>query len=475
MKVTAQVSRIQESESRIRKGLAKAHPHKALCALAAATGLACLAVAASRASAEEPVALVKPGERIVVFGDSISGGNGYGFHAVQFLNQEHPDWKLNFVSSGYAGWTAKRAATVIDKVLAAKPDVVTIMFGTNDLGLDGSRGAGEFKERIRALVRPLKEAGVRVILLTTPFVSGTSAYGREWRERCLPRMGDEVIALAREEGLPVFDMFLAMQELHAEGRKNDPQFCLFNTPDDCHPNARGHQLMGRALADFLAGKPQTPRPPFLWTGTKPAATAGHVDRPLDLAAAKLTWPAASTPMILDKLAQIADPAPWTAPADLAAVGTAAWDKENLYLRVEVTDPVVVIGPKQPAWGYDGIEFYFDTRPADQRDVISGAGYFQFMVAVTETNGAAVAACGKGTEADVATLKAFSRKTDKGYVITLAVPWTALGFTPATGANLGFDYTVINKNEPKGKDYIGLWRGAGNNWINAGNLGILTFQ
>lgn len=434
----------------------------------------CLAITGTCALAEELVPRVKPGDKIVVFGDSISTGNGYGFHAVQFLNEAHPDWKLSFVARGYPGWTAKGAATVIDKVLAEKPDVVTIMFGTNDLGLDGSRGAGEFKERMRALLTPLKKAGVRVILLTTPFVSSTSAYCRDGHA-CKLRMGEDVIALAKEEGLPVFDMFLAMQELHAEGRKTDPQFCLFNTPDDCHPNARGHQLMGRALADFLAGKPQAPRLPFRWTGTKPAATAGHVDKPLDLAAANLAWPAASTPMIMEKPEQIADPAPWTGPADLAAIGTAAWDATNLYLRVEVTDPVVVIGPKQPAWGYDGIEFYVDTRPADQRDVVSGAGYFQFMVAVTETDGAAVAACGKGTEADPATLKAFSRKTDKGYVITLAVPWTALRFTPATGANLGFDFTVINKNAPKGKDYIALWRGAGNNWVNAGNLGMLTFQ
>ena len=49
------------------------------------------------------------------------------------------------------------------------------------------------------------------------------------------------------------------------------------------------------------------------------------------------------------------------------------------------------------------------------------------------------------------------------------------FSPDIGANLGFDYTVINKNEPKDKDYIGLWRGAGINWTNAGNPGTLTVQ
>ena len=451
--------------------------------IAAAVGgiasLVCLTLVAG-ATAEELAPRVNPGDTIAVFGDSISTGNGYGHHAVRLLNEAHPAWKLSFVSCGYSGWTAKGAATVVDKVLEKKPDVVTIMFGTNDLGLDGHRGAGEFKERMRSLVTPLKKAGVRVILLTTPYCGGTGPVAMEWQDRCLPFMGDAVIALAQEEGLPVFDMFTAMRQLTEAGQKTDAAFTLFQA-DNCHPSAEGQKLMGRALADFLEGRPSPSRPPFVLNVERPEATAGRVAKPLDVAAADASaWPAASTPMILDRPEQIVTkpgvPVAWKGPADLSARGLAAWDDEALHLRVEVTDPVVVVGAKQPAWGYDSVELFFDTRPLESREVGSVSGSFQMLVPVTGADGPVEAACGKGDAFDPATVKAFCRRTPQGYVITASVPWTSLGFTPRPESNIGYDFTVINRNAAaasRDKDYYGLWRANGNDYLDAGCLGILT--
>lgn len=289
---------------------------------------------------------------------------------------------------------------MVDKVLEKKPDVVTIMFGSNDLGLEGHRGVGEFKERLRSLVTPLKQAGVRVILLTTPYVDGTGPLASEWQDRCLPFMGDAVIALGREEGLPVFDMFTAMRQLTEVGRKTDAGFTLFAV-DKLHPSAEGQKLMGRALADFPEGRPSPSRPPFVLNVERPEATAGRVAKPLDVAAADAAaWPATSTPMILDK-------------------------------------------PEQ----------------------ICGAH-------------AAEAACGKGDAFDPATVKAFCRRTPQGYVITASVPWSTLGFAPRADANIGYDFTVINRMaaEPaRDRDYYGLWRANGNDYLDAGCLGILTLD
>lgn len=430
------------------------------------------------AFAKEAVPLVKPGDRIAVFGDSISTGNGYGYHAVQFLNAAHPDWALHFIGCGYSGWTAKGAAAVVGKVLEHKPDVVTIMFGTNDLGLDGARGAGEFKERMRALVKPLKQAGVRVILLTPPYCGGAEPRGAitvEWQDFCLPYMGDAVIALAQEEGLPVFDMFTAMKQLTVAGRQANKDFTLFQA-DNCHPNEEGQKLMGRAFADFLSGRPSPSRPPFTLTFARPQATAGQVSSALNIATEDIAWPAASTPMVLDRFDQIVAPSAdcWKGPSDLSARGMAAWDAGNLYVRVEVTDPVVVVGTNAPAWGYDSVEFYLDTRPLEQRDVGAVSGYFQMMVAVTASEGPGVVAIGKASDRfDPATVRARCRRTAKGYVVSVAVPWSTLRFVPTPGANIGFGYTVINKSASPGKDYYGLWRANGNDFLNAGCLGVLN--
>jgi hypothetical protein len=271
-----------------------------------------------------------------------------------------------------------------------------------------------------------------------------------------------------------------MRQLTESGRKTDKSFTLF-TADNCHPSAEGQRLMGHALADFLEGRPSPSRPPFVLNVERPEATAGRVVKPLDVAAADASaWPAASTPMILDKPAQIVTnpgvTAAWKSPADLSARGLAAWDDEALHLRVEVTDPVVVVGPKQPAWGYDSVEFFFDTRPLESREVGSVSGSFQMLVPVTGADGPAEAACGKGDAFDPAAVKAFCRRTPQGYVITASMPWSTLGFAPGPESNIGYDFTVINRNAAEAsrdRDYYGLWRANGNDYLDAGCLGILT--
>jgi hypothetical protein len=330
---------------------------------------------------------------------------------------------------------------------------------------------------MRALVTPLKQAGARVILLTPPYVDGTGPLAREWQDRCLPRMGDDVIALGREEGLPVFDMFTAMREITTEARKTDTTYTLF-TSDNLHPSAEGQKRMGRALADFLAGKPSPARPPFMLTFKRPESTAGRVSRPLDIAATDVAWPTTSTPLILDRPEQIVTPpsAVWKGPADLSARGMTAWDAHHFYVRVEVTDPVVVVGPKQPAWGYDSVEFFFDTRPLENRDVGAVSGYFQLLVGATEADGPVVAGAGKGSDFDPSTVRAHCRRTATGYMVVAAVPWRMLGIAPEAGATVGFDFTVINRAgvEPsRVNDFYGLWRADGNDYLDAGCLGVLT--
>ena len=173
----------------------------------------------------DPVVLVQPNDRILIFGDSISVGKGYGYQAVQMLNQDQPNMKLTWIEHGHSGWTAKTALTILNDVLAKKPTLVTIMFGTNDLGSGGAKGVVALKDRIRALVEPLLKAGVRVVLLTPPYMSDTTPHSKEFNRSALPRMGDEIIALGAELNVPVFDMFTFMKQADAAGQLIRNCFC----------------------------------------------------------------------------------------------------------------------------------------------------------------------------------------------------------------------------------------------------------
>jgi lysophospholipase L1-like esterase len=420
-------------------------------------------------AAGEP--LVRPGDRVLIFGDSISSGKGYGKIAIDLINAEQPELKLEWLEHGHPGWTAKGALAVIDDVIARKPTVVTLMWGTNDVGQDGARGVAEIGARLRALLEPLQAAGIRALLLTTPRTGSVGAYSQELNRSALPRMGAEIVALGRTLDVPVFDMFAAMRRADEAGRVEDPAFLMFSAPGDCHPNALGHQLMGRALADFLLGRSDVQHTPFLWAWPgQPEGVAQSAGSP----AAGAARPGAR-PLVLDQERQVNEPERWQGPADLSARAFAAWDEERLHLMVEVADDVVLAGEQQPAWGHDGIEFFIDTRPPDKRDVAYAAGYFQFLVAVPATDGPAPVACGNMDKLDAAAVNATCTRTAAGYRLEVSVPWVQLRFTPAKGTDIGFNFAVNDRDEADRGRYKALWRGAGDDYVNAGATGLLRLE
>jgi len=421
--------------------------------------------------------LVRSGDRIAIFGDSISTGvkGTYGFVAVELINRKHPELALTALNHGHPGWRADQALKAVDAVLADKPQVVTIMFGTNDLGQKGAKGVAELAGHLQKLIDRFGAAGVRVVLLTTPYTSGDRLWGQSLNEAGLPQMGEDIFALGKKNGLPVFDMYAAMKTAELKARKADPEFMMFGAPGDCHPNGDGHRIMGEALMSFLLGNEVPPHEPFVWrySGT-PSAAAGRIDRPFDLNGATLTFPD-STPMLLEAREQILEPDRWTGPKDLSARALAGWDQRSLFIEVRVKDDIVLPGTKQPAWGHDGIEFFLDVRPEAERSVAYSPGYFQLFVGVVEQDGPTQAYCGAMDTLDADALQAWSSRTEDGYTLRLAVPWSELRSEPTPGDTVGLDYAINDRDEGDKGRHKALWRGAGDDYTNAGATGKLILE
>ena len=425
--------------------------------------------------ADKRAPLVQPGDRIAIFGDSISTGKGYGYLAVELMNAEQPDLQLSWLENGHPGWRSDHAAGAVDQLLAGKPTLVTIMFGTNDLGQLGARGIAELPAHLKVLVDRFKQAGVRIVLLTPPATSNETLWGASLNAGGLPQMAEEVFALGKAEGIPVFDMFMVSRLANNEGRKQDPTFQMYMAPGDVHPNALGHQLMARALANFLLGKSTPPRKPFVWhRPTRPVGDATQVTETVDLHAVEPLFPNAR-PMLLDNVAQILEPSRWKGVADLSAMATAGWDSANLYLEVAVTDDVVMPGERQPAWSDDGIEFFLDVRPIKQRRVAMSPGYYQLLVPTLKADGVTIVNCGKMDELDVSTVTAVYRRTLHGYLLRVAIPWSSLRYTPRRKSTIGLDFAINDRDDATQSRYKALWRGAGDDFTNAGALGTLRLR
>jgi hypothetical protein len=114
-----------------------------------------------------------------------------------------------------------------------------------------------FVAGMRELVARLKGAGVRVVLLTPGMADGVANPGLgaiQYSQNGLRALADEVVKLAREEGLPCGDLHRLMSEVDARGKAADPKFCMM--ADGFHPEPHGHLVMAFGVLQALGVPPR---------------------------------------------------------------------------------------------------------------------------------------------------------------------------------------------------------------------------
>lgn len=125
---------------------------------------------------------------IVAFGDSNTQGanwqeNGYESKEkwVNMLGKNY-----NIINAGIGGNTTDHGIVRFEKdVLSKNPDVVTIMFGTNDAALTASGepqvSKAKFEERLRYFTEMLQARGIGVILMTAiPVIESYYYVRNDW-------------------------------------------------------------------------------------------------------------------------------------------------------------------------------------------------------------------------------------------------------------------------------------------------------
>jgi hypothetical protein len=118
---------------------------------------------------------------------------------------------------------------------------------------------------------------------------------------------------------------------------------------------------------------------------------------------------------------------------------AAWTADNLYLGYTISDATINVnqtGRDGELWDGDSVEVMLDrnaTRPA-----APNSSDYHVLVntsnAVTDERGNSTGWDRSWTAGASATVL----RTADGYTVEIAIPWTALGGTPATGTTLGLD-------------------------------------
>lgn len=212
------------------------------------------------------VGSVRPGGSILILstGDSITEGFIEG--VVDFENRFTTVLERTLIEQGFTakvanagrgGETSVEGAMRFARDLSLScPDVVTILFGANDLLLTGEGtpevSAENFGGALRFMVRESRASAAVPVLLTLVPIDAEKFYVHHDRIPYESRGGIETIwqdydsairRVAREENVAVLDI----EELFRDS------LGISLGEDGTHPSARGHESIGVALSGLIAG------------------------------------------------------------------------------------------------------------------------------------------------------------------------------------------------------------------------------
>lgn len=208
---------------------------------------------ASAASTIQAAPLLKPGQKLVFYGDSITEQRIYTRYVMDYFTMRYPGVKYSFRNAGWSGDTAPGGANRLQRdVLSQKPDVVTIIFGMNDGRYTQfmQENFENYMKGMKRLVQDLKKAKVKVVLLTPGCVDpDRNEPLRQYYNDTLAKFGDGVKQLAIDEKLPFYNLHDLMLNAQNQAKADDKAFTMI--PDSIHPLNAGHAIMALGVLKAL--------------------------------------------------------------------------------------------------------------------------------------------------------------------------------------------------------------------------------
>ena len=174
-------------------------------------------------------------------GVGASSGAGYPERLVAKLRPLFPALKLlNLGESGAT--TSDVLATQVPRALRARPRLVTIGIGINDVGLQVPDDA--FSVNLEEIVVPLRELGTAIAIANIPDLALAPAVSglvpRSIYERRIELFNEHVTATAARHGLLLIDLYA----LSREALPGRPElFCS----DGFHPSALGYDVWAERM------------------------------------------------------------------------------------------------------------------------------------------------------------------------------------------------------------------------------------
>lgn len=160
---------------------------------------------------------------------------------------------MKVINVGIGGERTDQALKRLDRIIALKPDIVTVMYGTNDSYVDQGKtvsriSSKEYQSNLTKLVTKLQDGGIQPILMTEPRWADDArknGLGENPNARLEPYL-DLCRETAKKWKVPLVDHYAEWTKARTQGVNLRDW-----TTDGCHPNPTGHQKIVEALVPVI--------------------------------------------------------------------------------------------------------------------------------------------------------------------------------------------------------------------------------
>ena len=217
------------------------------------SGLCFLALGVS-ARGEE--AKLKAGDYVAICGDSITEQKMYSADMETYFLVCQPQAKVQASQFGWGGETATGLLPRVENdVLLFKPSVVTLCYGMNDGGYiaTDAKKLAKYKEDLDAVVRKMKAAGVRDLVVGTPGAVDSTTFKSflgtppDVYNQTLADFSAGAKEIAARENVGFADLHGLMINVMAQAKAKYGRDYVLAGRDGIHPNQNGHLVMAYAF------------------------------------------------------------------------------------------------------------------------------------------------------------------------------------------------------------------------------------
>ena len=199
---------------------------------------------AAKLTANQPVKIACLGDSVTGVYYHTGGRRAYPEMVAVALAQVYPQAKMTVINAGVSGNSTQDALKRLQKdVLDHKPDLVTVMFGLNDMV---RVPVADYQANLKSIVEQCRGVGAEVLLCTPNTIIETGGRPTVKLIEYCNAMKEAGQAL----GVPICDCYTA----HAALRERDPLAWRLVMSDAIHPNMDGHKLNAVAICRSISGR-----------------------------------------------------------------------------------------------------------------------------------------------------------------------------------------------------------------------------